>query len=249
MTVIIPRAGWGAVEPKSRTLRDPSSLSGVTVHWFGSPKAAASHAGCDDLLRGVQRTHMAPGGLGVPDGGADIAYNHAVCPHGSVYELRGFGVQTGANGTREGNIAHAAIVYMAGEGDPLTESAKVGLNFLIEQWRLKGAGREVSPHRRWTGSECPGPALLSWLAAGRPSEEDEEVPPWFKSWFEWRLFDGSAETRPKSAPETIPQQFLDIVKQAERFRAAKPEAPEVAMLRAKIAAGKAAAAEALKALT
>jgi hypothetical protein len=192
---------------------------------------------------------MAPGGLGVPGGGADIAYNHAVCPHGSVYELRGFGVQTGANGTTDGNRRHAAIVYMAGEGDPLTDVAKVGLNFLIEQWQKRGAGGEVSPHRRWTGSECPGPALLSWLAAGRPIEEDEEVPTWFKAWFEWRLFDGRDETRPKSAPAQIGQQYLDIVKQAERFRAAKPEGPEVSVLRAKIAAGKAAAAEALKALT
>lgn len=209
----------------------------MTVHWFGSPKAAATHAGCDDLLRGVQRTHMGPGGLGVAEGGADIAYNHAVCPHGAVYELRGFGVQTGANGTTVGNSVHAAVVYMAGEGDPFTDVGKAGLNFLIAEWRRRGAGIQVYPHNFWTGSECPGTAIRAWLVAGRPNPlEEDNVPPWFKAWFEWRLFDGRNETRPDSAPALIAQQYLDIVKQAERFRAEKPDASaaQLVALRAKL---------------
>jgi hypothetical protein len=234
--IIVPRSGWGAVEPKSRTLLNPAELAGVTVHWFGSPKAASSHDGCDDLLRGVQRGHMAPGGLGVPSGGSDIAYNHGVCPHGTVYTLRGFGVKTGANGSSVGNNEHAAIVYMAGEGDPFTDGGKLGLNFLIDEWRKRGAGLEVAPHRRWTGSECPGPTIIAWLAAGRPQPpKEEDVPTWFKAWFEWRLFDGKAATRPSTAPESIPQQYLDIVKQAERFRAEKPgDDAETALLKRKM---------------
>lgn len=252
MATIINRAGWGAAAPKSRTSLDPARLDGVTVHWFGTPKAAATHAGCDDLLRSVQKTHMAPGGLGVPNGGSDIAYNHAVCPHGSIYELRGFGVKTGANGTSEGNARHAAIVYMAGTGDPLTEDAKIGLNYLIKEWRAKGAGTEVSPHRRWTGSACPGPDLILWLNAGRPTgapvpdPEEPDVKPWMPVWFNWYLnVRGPGDQRPeKIGGVTIPappypDALWDMVAAAEAFREAKPDGSgDVAKLRAKIEAAK-----------
>lgn len=239
--VILPRSAWGAVAPKRRSLLAPERLEGVTVHWFGKPKAAASHAGCDDLLRGVQRGHMAPGGLGVPSGGADIGYNHAVCPHGFIYELRGFGVKTGANGSADGNQRHAAIVYMAGRGDPLTESGKLGLNFLISEWRAKGAGTEVSPHRRWTGSECPGAELLSWLAAGRPVEapstEEPLLDPRFPIWFDWYL-NGRPEGKARPASTnglSITQPMWDTVDVAAAYRASKPDDDaDVAALQAKI---------------
>lgn len=219
--------------PKTRTLLPPSELKGVTVHWFGSPKAAATHAGCDDLLRSVQRTHMAPGGLGVPQGGADIGYNHACCPHGTLYELRGFGVKTGANGSALGNDTHAAIVYMAGVGDPFTDAGKVGLNDLIRQWRARGAGTEVSPHKRWTGSTCPGPLILDWLAAGRPAPatEEEDMPTWFPAWWRWRLLDGNPDTRPTTAPDAIPQAYLDLVKVAEEYRSRKPDTGQAEITR------------------
>ena len=68
-------------------------------------------------LRSVQNGHMAPGGLGTSGGASDIAYNHAVCPHGVAYTLRGFGVQTGANGTTRANEDYAAVVYMGGTKD------------------------------------------------------------------------------------------------------------------------------------
>lgn len=235
--------------PKRRSSLPPSALRGVTVHWFGSPKAASSHAGCDDLLCSVQRGHMGPGGLGVASGGSDIAYNHAVCPHGTVYELRGFGVQTGANGTSAGNRAHAAIVYMAGTGDPLTDEGKAGLNFLIGEWRKRGAGNEVVPHRRWTGSTCPGPDLIAWLEAGRPDpEEDDEMKPWAPLLFDWYLNDRKPGVeRPKEIngvpiPEPpYPKWFWQMVESADRFRASKPDgSADVAALRARIEAAKAA---------
>ena len=93
----VSRQEWGARAPRQVTKRDPSTLAGVALHWFGSPSAAASHEGCPALLRSVQNAHMAPGGLGASGGANDIAYNHAVCPHGVAFTLRGFGVQTGAN--------------------------------------------------------------------------------------------------------------------------------------------------------
>jgi len=156
---IITRFDWGARAPENVTLSDPKTLKGVVVHWFGIPGAAKSHAGCPALLRSVQNSHM--------DGEfSDIAYSHATCPHGAVYELRGFGRQTGANGNRTANRDYAAVVYMAGRGDVPTEAGYQALRWIIREWRRKGAGRMVIPHGKITGSECPGPELSLWVARG-----------------------------------------------------------------------------------
>lgn len=161
------RAGWGARPPKSRTPWDVSKLDGICQHWFGSPKAATSHAGCDDLLRGVQNAHMAPGGLGVPAGGSDIAYNIAVCPHGTVYELRGWDTQTGANGSSDANRRFLAVVYMAGTGNTLTVKGKAALKKVYEEAFRRGVGVKAVGHGSLTGSECPGPSVRAWLASGQ----------------------------------------------------------------------------------
>lgn len=159
MARIVRRAEWGAAAPKAKTPLAPSQLKGVCVHWFGSPKAATSHRGCASLLRSVQSSHMS----NTAEGYVDIAYSHAVCPHGVKYELRGFGVRSGANGTSFANSNYAAVVYMAGTGDVFTAEAKKGMRELIQAWRAKGAGTDVKPHGYFTGSTCPGPSVKAWL--------------------------------------------------------------------------------------
>lgn len=152
------RAQWGARPPESVALKPVEALRGVTVHWFGSPSAASTHGGCSALLRSVQRSHQA-GEFN------DIAYNWGVCPHGEIYQLRGFGVKTGANGTSYSNENYAAVVYMAGTGDRLTQAGKRGLSSVIREYHRRGAGRDVKPHGYWTGSACPGPDVRAWIAA------------------------------------------------------------------------------------
>ena len=161
----VSREEWGAKPPRKVTKLDPSNLSGVALHWFGSPSAASSHEGCAALLRSVQNTHMAPGGLGTKGGANDIGYNHAVCPHGLAHTLRGFGVQTGANGNSRANSEYAAVVYMGGEKDgrPVTKEAQPVIAEIIRMWQQKGAGPLVKPHGFFTGSTCPGPDLRKWL--------------------------------------------------------------------------------------
>jgi hypothetical protein len=228
---IISRGEWGAAKPESRTARPPSQLAGVAVHWFGKPNAAKSHDGCPELLRSVQRGHMA-GEFN------DIAYNHAVCPHGSAYELRGFGIQTGANGFGSANRSHAAIVYMAGEGDPFTKAAKPVINELIEEWQKKGAGPDVKPHGFFTGSKCPGPAITKWLAAGRPEDgvgpkpepvvdDKSETPAWLMDFVEWRLLDDAdPKKRPRGVPKKVPASAWEVAAQTHRLlNAAPPQEP------------------------
>lgn len=192
MAGIVRRSEWGALPPESVTLRDPTTLGGVVVHWFGSPRAAKTHAACPALLRAVQRAHMA-GEFN------DIAYNHLVCQHGVIFEGRGFGVQTGANGNRAVNEQYAAVCVMIGKGDHPAASALDELCAAIWLWRARGTGREVLRHGTITGSECPGPDIGAWvdregyeLDATPYQHVDSEM---FR-WFLWRDRGALPEERP-----------------------------------------------------
>ena len=231
---IISRDEWGAAKPKSRTPRPCGQLDGVAIHWFGSPKAASSHDGCAALLRSVQRGHM----NNPTEKYVDIAYNHAVCPHGSAYELRGFDVQSGANGFGSANRSHAAIVYMAGTGDPFTEEAKPALAALIRAWQKKGAGADVKPHGFFTGSTCPGPDIRKWLdekgylktgdgPKPEPVDEKNETPAWLMKFVEWRLIDDADPAkRPKGVPRKVPASAWEAAAQTHRIvNVAGPQEP------------------------
>ena len=227
----VSREEWGAKPPRKVTKLDPSNLSGVAVHWFGRPSAASSHEGCAALLRSVQATHMAPGGLGTKGGANDIGYNHAVCPHGIAHTLRGFGVQTGANGNSRANSEYAAVVYMGGEKDgrPVTEEARPVIAEVIRMWQKQGAGPLVKPHGFFTGSKCPGPDLLKWLdLTPRPwllegrtlplVPVEDESPEWLMDFVHWRLaLNGDKSKRPKQVPKRVPESAWEVAAQVDRI--------------------------------
>ena len=227
----VSREEWGAKPPRKVTKLDPSNLSGVAVHWFGSPSAASSHEGCAALLRSVQNTHMAPGGLGTKGGANDIGYNHAVCPHGLAHTLRGFGVQTGANGNSRANSEYAAVVYMGGEKDgrPVTKEAEPVIAEIIRMWQQKGAGPLVKPHGFFTGSTCPGPDLRKWLDLSPHPWQlegqllplvpvEDESPDWLMDFVHWRLaLNGDKKKRPKAVPKRIPESAWEAAAQVDRI--------------------------------
>ena len=221
MTVtIIPRAEWGAVKPKRRTMLPPERLAGVCVHWFGSPRSATSHDKCAALLRSVQQGHLS----NTKENYSDIAYNHAVCPHGFAYELRGFGVQTGANGFGAANRSHASVVYMAGTGDKFTPEAQQVLAEVIREWQKRGAGLDVKPHGHFTGSTCPGPDALNWLPQKlwalneKKAPVKDQTPDWLMDFVYWRRVDyGADEKKPGSVPKQIPSSAWETASQVHRI--------------------------------
>ena len=227
----VSREEWGAKPPRKVTKLDPSNLSGVALHWFGSPSAASSHEGCAALLRSVQNGHMAPGGLGTKGGANDIGYNHAVCPHGIAHTLRGFGVQTGANGNTRANSEYAAVVYMGGEKDgrPVTEEARPVIAEVIRLWQKQGAGPLVKPHGFFTGSKCPGPDLRKWLdLTPHPwllegqilplVPVEDESPEWLMDFVHWRLaLNGDKSKRPKQVPKRVPESAWEVAAQVDRI--------------------------------
>jgi N-acetylmuramoyl-L-alanine amidase CwlA len=158
---IISRAEWSAEDPeRPLTPWDPSLLHGVTVHHFASPSSAAMAAGSARLMQGVQRSHKA-GEF------TDIAYNFCFDKFGQVFEGRGFGFQTGANGTTDANRHYASICYMGdSDKDGFPEQAQKAAAWLLLEWFKRGTDRVVVPHRKWTGSTCPGAAAHAWVVNG-----------------------------------------------------------------------------------
>lgn len=169
---LITRAAWGARRPKSEPMRI-GTVDGVAVHWEGPPIGAHPHAACADRVQSIQRFHMDTRGWN------DIAYNFVVCPHGSVYEGRGWGARSAANGTQMANEHYHAVCYLGGEGDPFTSAAKSAIvQAVAESRRRYPAGSAVVPHSVFRPTACPGDVIRRWLASNpfRPTPPPPAAP-------------------------------------------------------------------------
>ncbi len=165
-STFVSRAEWGAAWGKP--LSD-LSVSQVTIHWAGTPSGNPSHAHCAAVVRSFQAYHIHT------QGWADIAYNLIVCAHGYIFEGRGLGKRSAANGDTGPNSASYAICYLLGTGEPFTDAAKDAINDAAEL--LVPGARTWQKHRFWTGSECPGDVIIRWVDAGHPRASAPPAPP------------------------------------------------------------------------
>lgn len=169
---LITRAEWGARAPRGVTRL---ASSAVTSHWGGPgfPGDDWPHESCYSKVRGWQNFHMDSNGW------ADLAYNAVACQHRFVFEGRGRGVRSAANGTTAGNGGAYAICYLGGIGDPFDEDAKAAMK-AGGNW-LTFAGSNRNGHRDWKATACPGDEIYQWTAAGQPIAFPPPVP---KDWFD-----------------------------------------------------------------
>lgn len=161
MTTLIRRQEWGARPRRSAVVGNLSSFT--TGHWNG-PKVTVNgrtswdHSHCPRLVRGIQNFHMDG------QGWVDIAYNFVVCPHGSIFEGRGFNVCNAANGTNVGNKTSHAVMWLSGQGNPFTEQEKlgfVGATKLISE--NTAAPYKAIGHRDHKATDCPGDVRYEWI--------------------------------------------------------------------------------------
>lgn len=160
---LVSRKVAGLPRPKRpRTvIVDPA---GIALHYSGTlADVHAEHDACAAVVRAWYDWHTRPGGLGVPEGGADVAYNWAICPHGYRFVLRGRRYQPGANGTREANRTFYAVCVMGGDKPgrkDLTPEAKLALEDLYHQLGYElPTVRRAKPHSAFTQTSCPGDEL------------------------------------------------------------------------------------------
>lgn len=175
-TELISRAAAG-LTPARAVSRDIDTqgltghyMGGSPWHWSGgsvaSFLASCDHNRCASIWRQVQRYHLDTQGWN------DVAYNSAVCPHGYRYEGRGPGVRSGANGSAHGNSISPAVLYLAGDDDPVTDEA---LWALIDEEERYGAEFRW-PHDHWTSTSCPGVPFRTLIAAGVPAPDGAPAP-------------------------------------------------------------------------
>jgi hypothetical protein len=154
----VPRSAWGARAPREVHINiTPVELA---VHWEGPHMGDFPHSSCPTKVRGIQAYHMDQRGWD------DIAYSDMVCPHGYVFEGRGLGHRTAANGTNDGNNRAYAVCYLSGDSDLFTEEAKHG--FWAAAVLLGMSQRTWFPHNHYFNTSCPGPQEIGWIAIGHP---------------------------------------------------------------------------------
>jgi hypothetical protein len=151
---------WGANPSKDATedSHPIGSTLGVTLHWEGPHMGTFPHTACAEKVRGIERYHEYGHGWG------DVAYNLLVCPHGYIYEGRGAGVRSAANGDTQSNEDWYAVCYLGGEGDGFTTDGKAGMLEAVTYLRTEGnAGPAVNGHRDHKATACPGDEIYRWL--------------------------------------------------------------------------------------
>jgi hypothetical protein len=89
------------------------------------------------------------------------------CQHGHVFEGRGFGVRSAANGTAEANDHYVAFCFLGSDAnrrDDLTPSGRRALTDLIAEFRRRyPRARELRPHSHFFATLCPGDELRAFI--------------------------------------------------------------------------------------
>jgi len=140
---------------------------GITVgHWEGPRLWGdlwwAGHDTCAQKVRVIQNYHM-------NNNYSDIAYNEIPCPHGWIFEGRGYGVANGASGTTHANTHRYAVCALVGLGDPIAQMPDLfdALNASFTGAHLFGGApaRPGSGHRDVVATMCPGDVIDRWADA------------------------------------------------------------------------------------
>lgn len=173
---IVSRTEWGASTGPVSPADDLPTALGVKVHWIGGEYTTpADHAQCSAEVRAILHEHL----TNPTEGWVDIAYNFLACQHGAVFEGRGLGKRSGANGNRQLNTDDYAVCAIVGIHEPIGDPLLTGLADAIDLLREHGAGPRVSGHCDGYNTDCPGPDLYRWahLGAPRPGGTPATPPP------------------------------------------------------------------------
>lgn len=153
--------GWPASAAPAQT----DKVLGVKLHYEGAAVLDEPHSKCAGRWTQIRKAHLA----NPTENYSDVAYNWAVCNHGTIFEGRGLGKRTGANGNQALNRTHYAILWMGGTKGVVTPSsaAVASIKELIQYLREHGTGKEIKGHRDGHATACPGDALYALVKQGK----------------------------------------------------------------------------------
>jgi N-acetylmuramoyl-L-alanine amidase-like protein len=157
------RAEWTKTPPANANKVVRSLLKGVAIHWNGPAVPNSALTDPRSYLEGVRRFHTNTNGW------SDIAYNLAVDQNGDIWQLRGLGYQSGANGDTKVNDQYLAILCVLGQGQKPSPEMVDGVARAVRRFRVRYPGKKaIVGHRdiRAGGTDCPGDKLYRHLKAG-----------------------------------------------------------------------------------
>src|SRR5210317_2197330 len=169
---IISRDSWGA-KPNKTKFSKLGEVKGLVVHWSAYPVAIGNQAEMDQLKQ-IQRLHQ------VDRGWNDIAYNFLVGDTGQIYEGRGFGNRSAAQGGNSrqeinyNNKHYVAVCWLGGSkpADQPSAEARAAISWLYEQ-----VGGELRPHSSFKKTDCPGDSWRQWIIEkNNPSISNKSQP-------------------------------------------------------------------------
>lgn len=171
-----PRTAWTDTRAAAPDVLIPSAVLGLAVHWLGPAAPPGVQAADRDAvaryLRGVRRFHMGKGW-------SDIAYQWAVDQSGDRWRLRGWRLQSAANGDVGPNRRYGAVLALLGQGQHPSRDMLLGLCDAVDDWvEAFPNARRVATHNavRPEPTACPGPDLTKWVHAGCPRPRTDPGP-------------------------------------------------------------------------
>lgn len=162
--------GWPATNAGTAPCRN-----GLVAHYDGDNQGLAgkSHTACRTYWKNTRKFHMGPS-----RGWLDIGYSFGVCPHGVVFEGRGFGhVQAAQPG---GNTTWTSCTFMSGPSEKPTTAQLTAWAELRAYLRGKGLASAVKGHRDFLSTTCPGGILYGLVKDGslkKPLTKQEDDMP------------------------------------------------------------------------
>jgi hypothetical protein len=183
MTAIIRRADWGA----GPAISNPGPFAAgwgrtLILHYTGitaRPDPMSDEAKTAYLreLQAYYQSGKHPNGKPIgtfPNGApryapySDTGYNMGVFADGSVYEIRGLDLRSGANGTAASNAVEPSCLLVGLDvGEQVSPAMIEGVRWLVSYLRTyTGQPTVVAGHRDRFTTSCPGDAAYELITAG-----------------------------------------------------------------------------------
>ena len=170
---IISRDSWGA-KPNKTKFSKLGEVKGLVIHWSAYPIAVGNQAEMDQCKK-IQRLHQEDRGWN------DVAYNFLVGDTGQIYEGRGWGNRSAAQGGNNRqeinyNNKHYVAVCWLGGSKPTDKPSDKAIKSV--KWLYEQVGGELRPHSSFKQTSCPGDAWRQHIIEGLPtSTVDNTSPP------------------------------------------------------------------------
>lgn len=169
---------WPRVPGKSgNPVPHANTNMGMVAHYDSANQGLAkkAHSACISYWKNTRSFHMNVRGW------SDIGYAYGVCPHGEIFEGRGFGYQQAAQvqqggGLPNGNSRWVSCTFMSGPTEEPTPE-QLGAWARLRAWLMgaHGVASAVKRHLDFSQTDCPGKILSALVTNGTLGKAPTDV--------------------------------------------------------------------------